>query len=138
MADMRIEISPQELLTRFNNIVQVTIEGYKGLSPREVSLRAECRLIVRGAAREAYLLSEKKYTSSDLPSMNPLRLQWDIEINRKGPITFSAPGFSIVYNAIIAVMDESGQATRKELSFRVIPGRISQEEIIKEHKNMTS
>jgi hypothetical protein len=137
MTAIYIELSPQEILTRYKNTMQVTIQGDQGFPLREVNLAAECRLLVGGIAVETYLLSEKKFTAAELPGRSPLRLQWDIEVPRKGPITFTSDGFSLVYNAIITVMNEGGLVSKKELSFRVIPGRIAQEEIVEERKNMT-
>jgi len=128
MAAYTVTVSPSELLTRYSNALQVTVQNGEA-SISSVSMVLECRLIAGEKVRETYLVSEKKYQREELPSENPMKLQWSVDVPRKGPLTFSCADFSIEYMAVIEIVDGQGGSCREEKPVKVVPGRIAEAEI---------
>jgi len=133
VAEYTIRVSPSQLLTRSSNKLQVTVESGQS-SVTSLSLLAECRLIVGEKVKEAYLVSEKKYTAFELSQESPLTIQWSVDVPRKGPVTFSCQDFSIQYVAVVEVTDKGGSTFREELPLAVVPGRITESEMESERQ----
>ncbi|GEM_PF-1536497 len=129
MAAYTVTVSPSELLTRYSNSLQVTVQTEQSAAITSLSLKVECRLVIGGKVKETYLVAEKKYAGSDFPDENPVRLQCNVDVSRKGPLTFSCPDFSIQYIAVLEAIEKRGGAFREEKPIIVVPGRITESEM---------
>ncbi|MDQ7822942.1 MAG: hypothetical protein RDV48_09135 [Candidatus Eremiobacteraeota bacterium] len=129
MGQFTVEISPRELMTHYRNKLQVAVGSSAPVSMKEVALSAECRLMAGGRVKEQYLLAEKRFSGGDLPGGSPVRLEWEVEIARKGPLSFKNDAFSIEHCAIVEVTAEGTPKERFEVPLTVVPGRIASTEV---------
>lgn len=132
MEKLDIIISPLQVLTRNRNMVQVTIHGCDVSSIHEIGLFWEFRLKTDGKVEEVFMLSSKRISRAELPEILPIRIGWEIDISKKGPITFKSKVFSIEYVIIVVIGQVNGEKIKKELPLTVIPGRIDETELDKE------
>jgi hypothetical protein len=121
-----VTLSPLEFLTHQRNLLTLTLKKTGDCDTAEVSMKFECRLVAGGTVKERYLFGEQAFPVAS--SSDPLQLEWELAIVKKGPLTFSSPLFSLLHAVLVTIRDRDGRATTLEIPVQVVPGSSTERE----------